>query len=117
MTYGFGMGRGMGRGFGGGGGRGFGFRASSPPWPYVGRGRGGLPRCGYFAGGAGAPPGAPYPAAPGRFYEPPPYNAPMTGEDELAFLKDQAAMIKDQLEEIAERISHLEGETPGTAGK
>jgi hypothetical protein len=26
-------------------GRGFGFRGWSPPWPYVGRGRGGLPRC------------------------------------------------------------------------
>jgi len=35
---------GRGRGFGGGGGRGFGFRGYSPPWPYVGRGRGGLPR-------------------------------------------------------------------------
>ena len=26
-------------------GRGFGFRGWSPPWPYVGLGRGGLPRC------------------------------------------------------------------------
>jgi NAD-dependent dihydropyrimidine dehydrogenase PreA subunit len=26
---------------------GFGFRGVSPPWPYVGRGRGGLPRCAY----------------------------------------------------------------------
>jgi len=36
----FGFGRGRGRG-----GRGFGFRGTSPPWPYIGRGRGGLPRC------------------------------------------------------------------------
>ena len=35
-----------------GGGMGFGFRGSSPPWRYVGRGRGGLPRCGYFFGQA-----------------------------------------------------------------
>ena len=52
MAFGFGRGggygRGGGRGSGGGGGMGFGFRGSSPPWPYVGRGRGGLPRCGYF---------------------------------------------------------------------
>ena len=41
MVYGFG------RGSGGRGGAGLGFRGSSPPWPYVGRGRGGLPRCQY----------------------------------------------------------------------
>ena len=50
MANGFGGGMGMGRGFGGG--MGFGFRGSSPPWPYVGIGRGGLPRCGYFLGSA-----------------------------------------------------------------
>jgi hypothetical protein len=59
MVFGPGRGRGMGRsaGYGMGrgmvGGRGFGFRGSSPPWPYVGMGRGGLPRCGYFVGGYG----------------------------------------------------------------
>lgn len=55
----------MPNGFGRGG-WGFGFRGSSPPWPYVGRGRGGLPRCGYFlSGAAGMPPpqGYPSPAA------------------------------------------------------
>ncbi len=30
-------------------GRGFGFRGFSPPWPFVGLGRGGLPRCWYYA--------------------------------------------------------------------
>ena len=44
MPYGMGFGRGRGLGFGRGFGRGFGFRGYSPPWPYVGRGRGGLPR-------------------------------------------------------------------------
>jgi len=49
------MPNGYGRGFGRGG-WGLGFRGSSPPWPYVGRGRGGLPRCGYFfSGAAGIP--------------------------------------------------------------
>lgn len=46
--------RGAGAGMWSMGGRGFGFRGSSPPWPYVGLGRGGLPRCGYFLSGAGA---------------------------------------------------------------
>ncbi|SIN66886.1 hypothetical protein SAMN05444368_0981 [Acetomicrobium flavidum] len=41
----------MPRGFGRGG-CGFGFRGQSPAWPYVGMGRGGLPRCWYFLGGA-----------------------------------------------------------------
>ena len=47
---------------------GFGFRGSSPPWPYVGLGRGGLPRCGYFLGGAAAmpvPPAYPSYGSPG----------------------------------------------------
>ena len=35
---------------------GFGFRGSSPPRPYVGLGRGGLPRCGYFLSGAAGMP-------------------------------------------------------------
>jgi len=72
------------------GGMGFGFRGSSPPWPYVGRGRGGLPRCGYFfAGGAT-------------------FTPQMTQEQELTFLKGQAAAIKQQLEQIEARIRELE---------
>ena len=56
------MPNGYGRGFGRGG-RGFGFRGSSPPWPYVGLGRGGLPRCGYFLSGAVGMPAPPvYPS-------------------------------------------------------
>jgi len=60
------MPNGFGRGGFGRGGGGFGFRGSSPPWPFVGLGRGGLPRCGYFFSGA-----AGMPASPGY----PPYNA------------------------------------------
>jgi hypothetical protein len=126
------MPNGFGRGFGFRGGMGFGFRGSSPPWPYVGLGRGGLPRCGYFFGGAaGAPVGwpyqqPPYPASPGfgfgqspaPFYtgaSPTPGAAPfapqMTPEQELGFLRDQAETIKGQLEQIEARIQQLGSET------
>jgi hypothetical protein len=111
MVYGFGRGAGAGRGFGGG--MGFGFRGSSPPWPYIGRGRGGLPRCGYFFGGVpGAGPGA-Y-SAP--VYRPPvgtayPSYAPtMSKDEELDFLREQAEAIKSQLEEIDSRMKELESD-------
>ena len=108
MANGFGRGR----GFGSGGGRGFGFRGSSPPWPYVGIGRGGLPRCGYFFSGAGAgvyQPPAFYPGitgAPGYA----PYAPQMTGEEGLSYLKSQAESIKSRLEEIESRRRALEAE-------
>ena len=109
MPNGFGRGRGSGRGFGGG--MGFGFRGSSPPWPYVGIGRGGLPRCGYFLSGAGAPPPWPYqppfhgqgPATPGYT----PFSPQMTREEELGYLRDQAEAIKEQLEQIESRMRDL----------
>ncbi|NQT05767.1 MAG: DUF5320 domain-containing protein [Dehalococcoidia bacterium] len=83
--------RGAGRGVGSRGGMGFGFRGSSPPWPYVGRGRGGLPRCSYFLSGvAGTSPAAS--AAP---------------EQELAALNDQAQAIKAQLDQIETRIREI----------
>ncbi len=118
------MPNGYGRGFGRGG-WGFGFRGSSPPWPFVGIGRGGLPRCGYFLSGAagmpvppgypsyGSPwatpygsPGAPMGAAPGAG----PYASQMTREQELDFLRSQAETIKSQLEQIDARIEELEEE-------
>jgi hypothetical protein len=126
MPNGFG-GRGFGRG-----GWGFGFRGSSPPWPYVGIGRGGLPRCGYFLSGAAGmpmPPGYPsygspgampygYPYAEGAPYGvyggtpmaapgASPYAPQMTREQELDFLRDQAEIIKGQLEQIDARIKEL----------
>jgi hypothetical protein len=109
MPNGFGRGRGSGRGFGGG--MGFGFRGSSPPWPYVGIGRGGLPRCGYFLSGAGTPPPQPYqppfygqPAAPGYA----PFPPQMPREEELDYLRDQAEAVKEQLEQIESRMHDLE---------
>jgi hypothetical protein len=70
---------------------GFGFRGTSPPWPYVGIGRGGLPRCGYFFSGAGATPFVPQ----------------MTREQELDLLKTEAQALKDQLREIEARVQEL----------
>ena len=129
------MPNGFGRGFGFRGGMGFGFRGSSPPWPYVGLGRGGLPRCGYFFSGAAGAPMAwpyqqpPYPAEPGLgarqagypFYSgvpmgtvpgaPPTSGAfapQMTPEQELDLLKQQADMVKSQLEQIESRMRDLE---------
>ena len=110
------------RGLGRGGGWGFGFRGWSPPWPYVGIGRGGLPRCGYFlAGAAGVPVwphygyGPYYATPPVPFYGAPypgagPYAPQMTREQELDFLKSQAEAIKEELEQIDARIKELEKE-------
>ena len=118
---------GRGGGFGFRGGMGFGFRGSSPPWPYVGIGRGGLPRHEYFLSGAmGAPAQwpyqqTPYPASLGfgggqGFYPPYPAaspdfgNAPFTKEQELDFLRNQAEAIGEQLEQIESRMRDLESE-------
>ena len=102
-------------------GYGFGFRGASPPWPYVGRGRGGLPRC-WYPGAFMAPPYAPgsvpYPSY-GRAWAPSfyggypapgamPYPPQMTGEQELDFLRGQAGTIKGQLDEIESRMRDLE---------
>ncbi len=98
------MPNGFGRGYGGRGGMGFGFRGSSPPCPYVGLGRGGLPRCGYFLSGA-----APYPfygmptATPGVT----PFAPQMTREQELDSLKNQAQAMRGQLEQVEARVREL----------
>lgn len=85
---------GRGRSYGFRGGMGFGFRGSSPPWPYVGRGRGGLPRCGYFLGGH-----ARWTGALG-------YTG-MIGEQELDSLKNEADATRKRLEEIEARMEQL----------
>jgi hypothetical protein len=130
------MPNGYGRGFGRGG-WGFGFRGSSPPWPFVGLGRGGLPRCGYFLSGAAGmpvPPAYPFYGSPGAmpYYGgmaypgampygyagapmgaapgADPYGPQMSREQELDFLRSQAEAIKGQLEQIDARIKELETE-------
>ena len=89
---------GFGRGMGGRGGAGFGFRGASPPPPYYGRGRGELPRCWY----PGAAVASPY--EPDISY----YPSGNTREDELSWLKSQAAAIKAELGRIETRMSDLE---------
>jgi len=93
----------FGRNFGGCGqrvGTGVGFRGSSPPWPYVGRGRVGLPRCQYL-GVASFPLYAPVS----------PYPAKMTREQELDLLKGQAEAMKRELDRVEVRIRDLEANT------
>jgi hypothetical protein len=79
-------------------GRGFGFRGSSPAWPYVGRGRGGLSRC--MALGL--------------------QDNPQTAEwqtinfkTEMSFLKTQAQNLKQQLDFLELRIKNLEQKKEG----
>jgi hypothetical protein len=113
-------------------GRGFGFRGGFPPWPYVGRGRGGLPRCWAYGGYGeygfdpylyGAPPygwegpyGMGYPPHdqmyPGYPYTPHPWESPyaspmMTAEEEMEWLKNQAGSIRQEIDQIKNRISEL----------
>jgi len=92
MVYGFG------RGSGRRGGAGFGFRGTSPSWPYVGRGRSGLPRCWY----PGVAMASPYPPVSSV------YTPQMTQEGESGWLKSQADAIKAELNRIETRILDLE---------
>lgn len=98
--------------YGYGRGWGFGFRGMSPPWPYVGLGRGGLPRCGYYLSGVAWDPLRYYPSAQTGY---PYYTGPWsTGPDEeIKYLKEQAEMLKRQLEEIEKRIKEIRNETSG----
>ncbi|MFO8010774.1 MAG: DUF5320 domain-containing protein [Dehalococcoidia bacterium] len=102
--------------------RGYGFRGGSPPWPYVGRGRGGLPRCWYpWADYWQMPPTEPCydpyysgPMGPAAYYTwPPPgaaYPPDISREEEIQFLKEQAQDIKEELDAIQARIGELESE-------
>jgi len=73
-------------------GGGFSFRGASPAWPYVGRGRGGLPRCWYpgIMGGTAAP--------------------NMSREQEIDVLKSQANAMREQLEQLEARMKQLGNE-------
>lgn len=95
MVYGYG--RGFGRGLDRRGSTGRGFRGAYAPWPYTGRGRGGLPRCWYpnvsmFSSYS--------PASP--FYSP-----RMTPEEEIHWLRNQAEAIKAELSQIEAKIENL----------
>jgi len=84
MYYGTGIGRGGGRGMRGSG-SGFGFRGVAPAWPYIGRGRGGLPRCGYLLNNFGVAPQS-------------------VSDQELDVLKVQAQALRAQLEQIEAKL-------------
>jgi NAD-dependent dihydropyrimidine dehydrogenase PreA subunit len=98
MTYGYGYGRGFGRR----GGAGLGFRGTSSSWPYIGRGRGGLPRC-WHPGAWGVPVAAGFHTAPWGTA----YGTAPAYDDELGFLKNQAEAMKRELEDIERRIQEL----------
>jgi len=104
MSNGFGGGRFVRRGLRGG--MGFGFRGSSPPWPYVGIGRGGLPRHAYFFGSAQAQ----YYPVPTPSSDQFSYASGLTSEQELDSLRNQAETIGKQLEQIEKRMRELEKE-------
>lgn len=92
-------------------GRGFGFRGWSPGWPYVGLGRGGLPRC--WAYGPYPYGGAFGPGFPGYapWYGPamaPEFGPPMPPGDEKQMLQEQVEYLKREMEEISKRIEELE---------
>jgi len=99
----------MPNGFASRGGWGFGFQGTSPPWPYVGRGRGGLPRCSYFLrGAAGVPGGFAYWTGPySRYSTVAPFAPRATQEQEIDLLKAQAQALESQLEQIEARIRDL----------
>ncbi|MFA4916509.1 MAG: hypothetical protein WC560_07550 [Syntrophales bacterium] len=105
MTYG--------RGFG----RGFGFRGNSPPWPYIGLGRGGLPRCWAYLSyppyegtqySEAYPSGTEY-SYPAGFRAPgiSPSGPAMPPDQELDFLKGQSERLRQQLEQIDARVEKL----------
>ena len=78
-------------------GSGPGFRGSSPPYPYVGRGKGGLPRCQYPGNATGLG-GSLFPG----------HRTQITRDQELGFLKTRAGEIKQELDKIESRINSLE---------
>ena len=73
-------------------GRGFGFRGPSQSWPYIGRGRGGLPRC----SNPDLWGGIEYPVA----------VSSRVGESILS--KDLVDSLKHQLKDIESRLQELE---------
>ena len=94
----YGTGRGLNRG-----GAGLGFRGASPPWPYIGRGRGGLPRCQY----PGVIPTDPsfYPGQDVTQYKP-----VMAREQQINSLKREANFVRKHMEDVEARIKELEAQ-------
>ena len=87
--------------------RGFGFQGVSPPWPYVGRGRGGLPRCQYY-GGFTAPANVPVFSSNYSGWDPQSSSSRMSKDQELVFLKEATNALRRQQEEIEARLREIE---------
>jgi len=81
-------------------GRGFGFRGSAPAWPYIGGGRGGLPRCGY--------PAARFGVAPPIYTAPPDYWSGAPAGTTMSNLQATATRLQQQLADIERQIQELE---------
>ena len=77
-------------------GRGFGVRGTSPGWPYIGRGRGGLPRCARYIG-------------PVKTYGPMTYQGP-AGYDKADDIRRQIDALQDQLNNIESRMPDVGNE-------
>ena len=73
-------------------GKGFGFRGPSHSWPYIGRGRGGLPRC-----------------CDPELWSRTDYTEPVSSRvDEVESTKDLVDSLKQQIENIESRLQGLE---------
>lgn len=81
-------------------GRGYGFRGESPPWPYVGWGRGGLPRCEWR-------PGWDRGRRLGRRFYADPYAPAPTRDEEMAGLRQEADALRRELEAVESRLREL----------
>ncbi len=75
-----------------------GFRGAYAAWPYIGRGRGGLPRCGYYFDN-------PSYYMPG--YE---GTAPAAAAYDLSDLKKTIDVLKDRLSRMQAAVSEMERE-------
>lgn len=67
-----------------------GFKGFTPPYPYIGIGRGGLPRCawpGWWCGYS---------------------SLEITPEEEIEYLKKEAEFLRKQLKDIEKRVEELE---------
>jgi len=85
-----------GRGYGMGGG----FRGANAAWPYIGRGRGGLPRCGYYFDN----PAYYMPGYQGK--------APAAADYGLGDLKNTVSTLKERLSRMQATISEIERQRP-----
>ncbi len=78
---------------------GMGYPMSGWPTPYPPYGMGQMP---------GYPTGGQMPFPPGGGFGMSPFGFPMTPEQEIDFLRNQAQMLKQQLDQIDSRIRELE---------